>query len=197
MKYWANALWLGVSVLGAGCGGGDKEAAAPSALAPVASTAPVVASAPPAVAPAAVPAASAPAPLAAVEPALAQFAQGVLAQAALEEAPGAKGLDLPKVALLGLNQPSEQVVTMQPGKCYTVIAIGLPPISELNVQLLPTTAVPGFNAVLAQDQTTGPRAVLGKTPNCFKWALPVAGSVRVVTTPAVGTGLVATQVFEK
>jgi hypothetical protein len=194
MNKLTTVLCLGAVVGIAGCAGDEKEAATPATLAPTASTAPAPVAPAPAPTPTPAPAAST-APLAAIEPALAQFAQGVLAQAGTEEAPGAKGLDMPKVALLAPGQTSELTVTMQPGKCYTVVAIGLPPLSELNVQLLPTTL--GFNTVLAQDQTTGPRAVLGKAPDCYKLPLPVPGAVRVVTTAAVGQGLAATQVFEK
>ncbi len=104
---------------------------------------------------------------------------------------------MPKVSLLGTGQTSEMTLSMAPGKCYTVIAVGLPPVAELNVQLLPTVTVPGLQPVLAEDQMIGARAVVGKTPNCFKWPLPVAGAARVVTTVAGGTGLVATQVYEK
>jgi hypothetical protein len=123
------------------------------------------------------------------------MAAGVLLQAANEEAPGAKGLDFPRVAILGPGQSMEQTVTLQPGKCYTAIAIGLPPVAELNVQFLP--AVVGLNVPLAQDTTTGPRAVLGKGKECFQPPLGVAGPVRVVTTAAAGNGLVGVQVFEK
>jgi hypothetical protein len=198
MKNLTLGLCLGgVFAAAAACGGGDKEPETPSTLVPTATATMAPTAAPMSTMAPAATAASTANPLAAVEPALAQAAQGVLAQAAAEEAPGTKGLDLPKVGLLGATQSFEQTVTMQSGKCYTVIGIGLPPVAELNVQILPVTAVPGLNAVLAQDQTTGPRAVLGKAPNCFQWALPVAGTVRVVTTVAAGTGLVATQVFEK
>lgn len=198
MKHTSIAA-IALVALASACGGKDKEPETPQPLVPTASAPMATASAPvmmPTASAAPAPAASS--PLAAVEPALAQAAQSVLAQAAIEEAPGAKGVDMPRVALLGAGQTVESTVTLQPGKCYTVIAIGLLPVAEVNVQLLPVSAVPGLStAVLAQDQTIGPRAVLGKAPNCFQWALPVAGAVRVVTTVASGSGLVGTQVFEK
>jgi hypothetical protein len=104
---------------------------------------------------------------------------------------------MPKVGLLGTGQTSEMTLSMAPGKCYTIIAVGLPPVSEVNIQLLPATTVPGMQAALGEDQMVGPRAVVGKTPNCFKWPLPVAGAARIVTTVAAGQGLVATQIYEK
>jgi hypothetical protein len=99
--------------------------------------------------------------------------------------------------LLGTAQTAEQTVTLKPGKCYTVIASGALPITEVNVQLLPAIGVPGVNLVLAQDQNQGAQAVLGQGANCYKWALSAEGSVRVITTVAAGAGVVATQVYEK
>ncbi len=169
---------------------GSATYAAPSATMPpatatVASTAPTTSAAPSS-------------PIAPIEPALAQAAQAVLDQVAKQEAPaGARATGLPKVGLLGMGQSMEMAITMQPGKCYTVIAIGLPPVVELNVQLMPATTIPGMTPVLGQDQDVGPRAIVGKKPNCFKWPLPMAGAANVVTTVATGTGLVGVQVYEQ
>lgn len=142
-------------------------------------------------------ASSAPNPIAPIEPALQQAALAVLNEVALREAPGAKPVGETRVALLGTAQTAEQTATLKPGKCYTVIASGALPITEVNVQLLPAIGVPGANLVLAQDQNQGPQAVLGQGANCYKWALSAEGSVRVVTTVAAGAGVVATQVYEK
>jgi hypothetical protein len=95
------------------------------------------------------------------------------------------------------GQQLETVITMQPGKCYTVIAVGLPAVSEVNIQLVASTPVPGMNPVLAQDQSTGPQAVLGKAPNCYKWALPLPGAGKVITSVAAGQGVAVVQVYEK
>lgn len=194
-----TALVVG-SVLGLGlaCGGSDPEPETPASLAPTATTAPTQTQAPAATTAAPADTTPQPSPLAPVEPALAQLAQGVLDQVAKEEAPaGATASGLPKVALLGTGQSSEMTLSMAPGKCYTLIAVGLPPIAELHLQLLPATTIPGMTAALGEDQMVGPRAVVGKAPNCFKWPLPVAGAARVVTTVAAGQGLVATQIYEK
>lgn len=157
----------------------------PTYTAPSASSAPPVASSAP------------PNPIAPIEPALSQAALAILNEVALREAPGAKPVGETRVALLATAQTAEQTVMLKPGKCYTVIASGALPITEVNVQLLPAIGVAGVNLVLAQDQNPGPQAVLGKAPNCYKWALAAEGSVRVVTTVAAGAGVVATQVYEK
>jgi hypothetical protein len=132
---------------------------------------------------------------------LQQAALAVLNELAKREAPGAKPVGETRVALLGTNQTAEQLLTLKPGKCYTVIASGMLPVAEVNVQMFPelgaAAGAAGVNLVLAQDQTTGAQAVLGQGANCYKWALSAEGRVRVVTTVAVGAGVVATQVYEK
>ena len=124
-------------------------------------------------------------------------AQPILNQLATSEAPGAKPVGSSTVGMFQPGQQLETVVTLQPGKCYTVIAVGLPAVSEVNVQLVAATPVPNMNPVLAEDQTTGPQAVLGQTPNCYKWPLPLPASAKVITSVAAGQGIAAVQVYEK
>jgi hypothetical protein len=96
------------------------------------------------------------------------------------------------------GQILEQQVQMQPGKCYTVVAAGLPPIQNVDVQIVAALPMPGLpSPVLAQDQTVSPNAVIGEKPNCFKWAWPVAGAVKIVLSVPQGQGMAAAQVFEK
>jgi len=117
-------------------------------------------------------------------------------QLAATDAPGAKPIGSPVVGMFQPGQQLESTITMQPGKCYTVIAVGTG-MSDLKVQLTAATPVPGMNPVLAQDQTTGPQAVVGKAPNCYAWALPLPGSAKVITTAVDGQGIAAVQVYEK
>lgn len=191
--------------MSAGCGGSETDPATPASVAPGGSyPATSYSGYPPSTYPAAStsepmssePVASAN-PIAPIEPALQQSALAILNEVAAREAPGAKPVGETRVALLGTNQSIEQLITLKPGKCYTAISVGLLPINEVNIQLLPETTVPGANLVLAQDQTQGPQAILGQGANCFKWALSVEGRVRVVTTVAVGAGLLGAQVYEK
>jgi hypothetical protein len=89
-------------------------------------------------------------------------------------------------------------IQLVPNKCYTVVAMGLPPVTEVNVQLQLTTIIPGMAPVLAVDQDQGVSAVLGKKTACYKWmmgVIPAPG--KVVVTVAGGSGLAAAQAFEK
>lgn len=205
MKHWSvSALALAVGGLASvvACGGSEPEPGTAAGLTPTGTYPYPAASYPPYPsttypAPSAESTAPAANPIAPIEPALQQAAQAVLNELASREAPGAKAVGETRVALLGTNQTMEQIATLKPGKCYTVIASGLIPITEVNVQLLPEIGIPGANLVLAQDQSTGAQAVLGQGANCYKWALSAEGRVRVVTTVAAGAGIVATQVYEK
>jgi len=101
-------------------------------------------------------------------------------------------------AIAGQFQPGQsltQQIQMQPGKCYTIVAAGVPPVTEVNIQL--TSALPGLALTAAADSDTGATAVIGKKPNCFKWALPAAGPMNLIVSVAAGNGMAAAQVFEK
>lgn len=153
----------------------------------------------PAVSPTVAPAATTPAPAATTpDPALAAAVTPLLTQlAAAQTVAGSKALGAAMVGNVGGAQTLEQQIMLQPNKCYSVVAVGMPPISELNVQLLAVTIIPGMAPILATDQDTGASATLGKKPNCYKWALPLPVPVKVVVTAAGGQGVAAAQVFEK
>ena len=167
----------------AGMPGGAGAAATAT---PTVTAAPTVAPAPTPVAPTA----ADPGLAAAVAPMLTQLA-------AAQTVAGSKPLGAAMVGNVGGTQVLEQLITLQPNKCYSVVAVGMPPVSELNVQILLTTLIPGMSPILATDQDTGASATLGKKPNCYKWALPLAAPVKVVVSAAGGTGVAGAQVFEK
>jgi hypothetical protein len=96
------------------------------------------------------------------------------------------------------GQTLDMPIQLQPNKCYTVVATGLPPITEVNVQLQLTTVIPGMAPVLAVDQDNGATAVLGKKTACYRWmfgVIPAPG--KVVVQVMGGGGVVAAQAYEK
>jgi len=95
------------------------------------------------------------------------------------------------------GQSLEHQIQMQPGKCYTIVAAGAPPVADITLQLVPVTPIPGMQPVLAQDQDQGPTAVIGKKPNCFKWAFPAPAAMKLIMTVSSGQGVAAAQVYEK
>ncbi len=166
----------------AGTPGSAGAAAVPTATVP-----PAVTAAP-----------TAPAPAATTDPAVAAAITPMLTQvAATQTVAGSKALGTAMVGNVAPGAPLESQIMLQPNKCYSVVAVGMPPIAELNVQFLAVTIIPGMAPVLATDQDAGATAVLGKKPNCYKWALPLPVAVKVSVQSAGGAGVAAAQVFEK
>ncbi len=96
------------------------------------------------------------------------------------------------------GQSLEAQVQMNPGKCYTVVGVGLPPVGNLDISLVPALPIPGLPAAtMAADNTVASTAIVGDKPNCFKWAFPMSGMMKVVMTVSQGSGVAAAQVFEK
>ena len=169
------------------------QAGMPGAAGAAATPAPTVTAAP-----TVAPAATAPLPPTAADPGLTAAVAPMLTQlAAAQTVAGSKPLGAAMVGNVGGTQVLEQLISLQPNKCYSVVAVGMPPVTELNVQILLTTLIPGMSPILATDQDTGASATLGKKPNCYKWALPLAAPVKVVVSSAGGTGVAGAQVFEK
>lgn len=110
---------------------------------------------------------------------------------------GAKPLGSALVGNFQQGQTMESQLQLSPGKCYTVVAAGAPPVTEVNVQLVAVMPIPGMVPVLAQDSDQGAQAVLGRKPNCYKWPFPMGAPVKVVLTVAGGSGIAAAQVYEK
>jgi hypothetical protein len=113
------------------------------------------------------------------------------------EAPGMKADGGPFAGHFQEGQSLEQPINISPGKCYTVVGIGLG-IQELDIQLVaqPAPALPPV--ILAQDSTTGAAATLGgKASGCWKNPTPLGGPGKVILKATKGTGLAAAQVYVK
>jgi hypothetical protein len=130
--------------------------------------------------------------------AAAALTPGFLELAKKEVQAGAKPVGEALVGNFGQGHALEIPIQLQPNKCYSVVAMGLPPVTEVAVELQLTTIIPGMAPVLAVDQETGATAVLGRKATCYKWmfgVLPAPAKV-VVKVPG-GSGLVAAQAYEK
>jgi hypothetical protein len=110
---------------------------------------------------------------------------------------GAKPVGSAIAGTFQTGQSLEAQIQMNPGKCYTVVGVGLPPVQNLDISLVPAVGIPGLPAAtMAADNTVGANAVVGDKPNCFKWALPMSGMMKVIMTVSAGSGVAAAQVFE-
>jgi hypothetical protein len=168
---------------------GAAPAAAPTAMAPGAPTA----AAPPPVPVATAASGPTATPL---DPAAASAATQLLNPLAQQNAPGAKPVGSAIAGQFQQGQTLEGQVQMQAGKCYTVIGVGLPPIQNLDVQLAPFMPIAGLPAaVVAQDQTVGPQAIIGEKGACYHSVVPMP--MKVIVTVSQGSGVAAVQVYEK
>jgi hypothetical protein len=134
----------------------------------------------------------------ALDPTAAQAATQLIAPLGTQHAPGAKPVGSAIAGNFQQGQTLEAQVQMNPGKCYTVVGVGLPPVTNLDISLVPALPIPGLPAAtMAADNTVGSTAIVGDKPNCFKWAFPMSGMMKVVMTVSQGSGVAAAQVFEK
>lgn len=95
------------------------------------------------------------------------------------------------------GQTLEQPINLNPGKCYSVVGVGLPGVVELDVQiaLQPLPTLPP--TVVAQDNQSGAQAILGGKGSCFKNPTPIAAPGKVILKVTKGQGIAGAQVYVK
>ena len=113
-----------------------------------------------------------------IDPNVAGIAVIPLNAMAQSDAPGAKAEGPVMAGNFQEGQVLEQQVQLLPQKCYTVLSVGTGTITEMDLQLVLLTPVPGLQGALAQDTGTGGRAGLGAKGNCYKWQAPSASPPR-------------------
>lgn len=137
----------------------------------------------------------------AVDPSLAAGAAVALQGLANTEAAGATKEGNPVAGNFQQGQTIEQTFTMQPGKCYTVVAASVG-ITQLDISASLITPIPGMAAQFGQASgkpgMAGSQAVLGAKANCLKLALiPMAVQAKFTVTASKGGGLAAAQLYVK
>jgi hypothetical protein len=93
------------------------------------------------------------------------------------------------------GQILEQEITLQPGRCYSVVALGLG-ITELDVELV-VHQPPAPEWIAATGNMQGPQDVLGKAPNCFKNPLPIGGPAKIRIRATGGQGVAVAQLYSR
>lgn len=118
-----------------------------------------------------------------------------------KHAPGAKPDGAPIAGMAQPGTPLTANITLQPSgtKCYTAIAVGAPPLTDLLVEIWasPPPPLPPMPVLMAQSSTTGIPAVLAGAPNCFKNLLPVPVPATLKVTARAGSGPVLAQLYAK
>lgn len=193
LMYFATVLGL----VSFGCGDSTPESQVattgyPPSYPPTA-TAPVTATAPPT--------ATAPAPVGGPAQPVAASMGGPLATTAMTVAAGAdaKGMQPVGEAFAGqfqAGQTLEHTFTAEPGKCYTLIALGGPGITELDAQVALATGLPNMPAQY-QDNQTGPNATIGGGGNCVRNQPLTAVPMKVTIKATAGSGIAVAQIYKK
>lgn len=90
------------------------------------------------------------------------------------------------------GQAAEELITLVPGRCYTVLAAGVGDIQEIDLSVV----VPPSTQPLAQAPRNGKYASIGEKGKCLPLGpLPVQG--KVVVRAARGSGTIAARAFVK
>jgi hypothetical protein len=131
-----------------------------------------------------------------IDPNLAAAATVPLQAFAASEAAGMKAEGPPFAGQFQAGQILEQPTQVLPGKCYTIVGVGAG-VTELDIQLIALTPVPGMSPVLAQDNSSGANASLGGRGNCYRWTLPVGINAKIVLKATAGSGIAAGQLYSK
>lgn len=97
------------------------------------------------------------------------------------------------------GQTVEQQGLLMPGKCYTVVGTSMLSVQELDVQVSLITPLPSLSPVLAVDNMTGPQAIVGGHPNCYKIPpiMMLATPVKITVKAVKGAGVVGAQLYAK
>ena len=131
-----------------------------------------------------------------IDPNFAGAAGAALGFIASTDAAGMQKEGAPLAGQFAEGQVLEQQITIQPGKCYAIVAAGVGP-QELEVTLLPQSPIPGLPAI-GSAKGTGQKTVMGGGGNCVRLALmPVAVPAKWVLKSTRGGGLVAGQLYVK
>jgi hypothetical protein len=114
---------------------------------------------------------------------------------AQQNAPGMRAEGTPVKLTLSQGQTGEGQVTLQPGKCYTLVGASMPGVIDVAVKA--TYPAPMQSNVLGQSMQSGPMPVVFAKDACFKNPAPIGMPVRIEVTMKQGSGQVAIQPYAK
>ena len=124
--------------------------------------------------------------------------QDAIKKMAGKEARGMKAEgDLIRGAVSEGGQLTQQIM-IQPGKCYAIVGMAGPVVTELDIELRASSPLPvplpGGGLIVAVDGDQGPEAAISP---CWKNALGLPFPATVVVKATKGTGPIAAQVYVK
>jgi hypothetical protein len=126
---------------------------------------------------------------------------------AAAEAPGMQPEGAPICGIVPEGQTVQSpTFLLQQGFCYTFLGQSLPPVTEVDMELILDLSggaqlSPGLAAMaqrpLLVDTETGEKAAMGAKQNCYVWPWPIAGQAKLVVKSRAGAGPVAAQAYKK
>jgi hypothetical protein len=131
----------------------------------------------------------------AIPPFLAGAAQPILDTIAAQHLRGSKADGAAVAARFQAGQVYEQPFTLQPGRCYSAIAVGIG-LSEVDVEfVMQQPPIPEY--IAATDGDSGPQAVIGENGNCFKNPFPIAVPAKMRVRGTAGDGVAMAQLYAR
>ncbi len=131
-----------------------------------------------------------------IDPNLAQLAVAPLTMFANTEAPGMAKEGPTLAGNFQEGQTLEGAFTFQPGKCYTVLAVGAG-IQNIDIEMQYVTPIPGLAPSIGKDSQTGAQASIGGKGNCLKPLSPIPANAKFIVRAAKGAGVAAAQLYVK
>ena len=131
-----------------------------------------------------------------IDPNLAQLAVAPLTMFANTEAPGMAKEGATLAGNFQEGQTLEGSFTFQPGKCYTVLAVGAG-IQEIDIEMQYVTPIPGLAPSIGKDSQKGTQASIGGKGNCLKPLSPIAANAKYIVRATKGAGVAAAQLYVK
>jgi hypothetical protein len=131
-----------------------------------------------------------------IDPNLAALATGPLAIFANSEAPGMTKEGPTVAGNFQTGQTLESSFSFQPGKCYTVVAVGAG-ITEIDIEMQYVTPVPGVNPSIGKDGQRGSQASIGGRGQCLKPLAPFPTNAKFIVRASAGAGVAAAQLYSK
>lgn len=127
---------------------------------------------------------------------LAQLAVAPLTIFANTEAPGMAKEGATVAGNFQEGQTLESQFTFQPGKCYTVVAVGAG-VQELDLEMQYVTPIPGLSPSIGKDSQSGAQASIGGKGNCLKPLSPIPTNAKFIVRATKGAGVAAAQLYVK
>ncbi|MCA9658037.1 MAG: hypothetical protein KC486_06815 [Myxococcales bacterium] len=123
------------------------------------------------------------------------LAEGPLAERAATDAAGRGYVGDMLASELSPGQEVDQEFSLDPARCYTLIAVGDDGVDELHSAITTIAPVRGGETTIVEDTSSGPVTVIGGGESCYRPEGDGSKRVRFVLRVTAGAGLVVGQLY--